>query len=205
MSLRSFLAMTLLTGCALTGKGDVLNIRWFDPEQPRARLTSAGPHGVGTREAPVASGLALELGAVRSSGNLREKIVYRSSPLEVGYYEEKRWTERPEVYVRRALERTLFEERGIKRVLAGQAPTLDVELVAFEEIRQPHGARIQLRFLVHDGRDSLLERTITIDRPAASGDLGFVRAMSEALDAAAEEVTRETASVLASRQESSSK
>jgi cholesterol transport system auxiliary component len=118
-------------------------------------------------------------------------------------YDDKRWTERPEVYVRRALARTLFGEHGIRRTLTGQAPALEVEVLSFEELRgRPPTARIQLRILLHDHRAALLEQTITVDRAALPGDESFdafVHAMAQALDAAAEQVVKEVERALRSR------
>ena len=185
-----------LGGCALTSKGDALSIRYFNPETARPRLTSASP---GAR----AEGMAVELGRVTSGVNLREKIAYRDAAFEMGFYDDKRWTERPEAYVRRELARTLFEERGMRRALAGQAPVLEVEVVSFEELRgSAPAARIQLRILVHDDRDALLEKTISVDRPVRPGTTGFdglVQAMAQALDAATEQVANEVAAVVAAR------
>jgi cholesterol transport system auxiliary component len=195
MRLGGAIALLALAGCALTSKGDALAVRWFDPETAKPRLTSAEQGAPVTMGAP-----AIELGRVSSGINLREKIAYRDSPYEVGYYDDKRWTERPELYVRRGLARTLFEERGMRRALAGQAPIVDVEVLAFEELRRERpAARIQLRVVVHDDRDSLLEKTITVERPAprtTDGFGGFVQAMAEALDAATEEVANDVSSVV---------
>lgn len=192
----SLAASTFLGGCALTSKGDALSIRYFDPEAVKPRLTSAS-------SGAQSQGMALELGRVTSGVNLRERIAYRDASFEMGFYDDKRWTERPEVFVRRELARTLFEERGMRRALAGQAPVLEVEVVSFEELRgSPPAARIQLRILVHDDRDALLEKTITVDRPAAPGAKGFdglVQAMAQALDAATEQVANEVAAVVAAR------
>ena len=183
-------------GCALTSKGDALSIRYFDPETASPRLTGAS---TGAQ----AQGKAVELGRVTSGANLRDRIAYRDAAFEMGFYDDKRWTERPEVYVRRELARTLFEERGMRRALAGQAPVLEVEVVSFEELRGASpSARIQLRILVHDDRDALLEKTITVDRPVVPGAKGFdglVQAMAQALDAATEQVANEVAAVIAAR------
>lgn len=192
----TFVLSTLLAGCALTSKGEALSIRWFEPVSARSHLTSASP--------PRAQqGMAIELGRVSSGINLREKIAYRDAAFEMGFYEDKRWTERPEVFVRRELARTLYEERGMRRALAGQAPVLEVEVVSFEELRGASpAARIQLRILVHDERDALLEKTITVDKPVPPGAKGFdgvVQAMAQALDAATEQVANDVAAVLASR------
>lgn len=187
------LAMAALasSGCALTSKGEALSIRWFTPESVKPRLTSASKDA-----RPAEGALAVELGRVTSGINLREKIAYRDAAFEVGFYDDNRWTERPEVYVRRELARTLFEDHGMRRVLGGRAPILDVEVISFEELRGPqHAARIRLRILVHDDQGALLEKTITVDRPVPAGAKGFdglVQTLAEALAAATEEVAKAT-------------
>jgi cholesterol transport system auxiliary component len=94
--------------------------------------------------------------------------MFRDSDHERGYYEDRRWTERPEAYLRRALARTLFEERGLVRVATGAAPTLDAELVAFEEIRAPeHKTRIQV-VVTLDDRGGSEQATITMEEPVRS-------------------------------------
>lgn len=195
MTPRSIALLATLAGCALTSKGDVLAVRWFDPETTRPRLTSAA---TGT---PASRGRAVELGRVTAGANLRERIAYRDDAYEVGYYDDKRWTERPEVYVRRALARALFEEHGMRRALGGPAPVLEVEVLAFEELRgRPPVARIRLRVVLHDDRDALFERTVTVDRASRADAQGFeaiVEAMARALDAAGEEIAGETERALA--------
>lgn len=191
------LLLALSSGCALTSKADALAIRWYTPENTTPRLTAAdGSTGMIKDNA-----LQVQLGRVTSGINLREKIAYRDSTYEQSFYEDKRWTERPEIFVRRELERTMFEEHGFKRALAAQAPALEIEVVAFEEVLGPgpHVARVQLRAVVHDGRDSLLEKTVTVERPVApdaKGFAGVAQAMAIALDAAAEEITADTERVV---------
>jgi cholesterol transport system auxiliary component len=99
--------------------------------------------------------------------------VYRDSDHELGYYEDRRWTERPETYLRRALARALFEDRGLLRVVSGMAPTLEAELVAFEEIRAPaHKVRMQVIITLDDDRVGYLEQTITTEQDVPSDDNG---------------------------------
>lgn len=142
------------SGCALTGKADALSPRFFSPEQ-------VSP----VQKAPNAEHLELRLGQVSSASHLDERIAYRLSGSEVGFYDDRRWTEIPEAYLRRALERELFEQRGLERIVTGSTPTLDVELTAFEELRgKPTKARVTLSFSVHDERRSLLERSINVER-----------------------------------------
>lgn len=188
------------SACALTSKGSALPVRWFDPETA-TRTTTSAP---GAAVAP-AQPFAVELGRVTSGAHIQEKIAYREAAFEVGFYDDKRWTERPEVYVRRALARTLFDEHGVQRALAGQAPALEVEVLSFEEVRgRSPTARIQLRIMLHDHRTALLEQTITVDRAAPPHDErfdAFVHAMAQALDAAAEQVASEVERALRGRAE----
>jgi cholesterol transport system auxiliary component len=174
-------AATLLGGCALTSKSEPLLTRYFSPDYigaPPRQAVPTSSAGAGTGQ--------LRLGDVRGGSHLRERILYRDRDEALGYYEQRRWTERPEDYLRRALARALFEERGMQRVVAGAAPTLEVELVAFEEIRAPRRkVRLEAVILLHDERIVRLEETVTIERPVRSqseDDVGaVVRALAEAL------------------------
>jgi cholesterol transport system auxiliary component len=182
----------LLGGCALTSKSQPIDVRWFSPERVRPRLTSATTAGTAT---------PLELGRITASAHLREKMVFRDDAWEIGYADDLRWTERPDAYVRRELGRTLFEEGGFRRSVAGDgAPTLEIELVAFEELRAGDArlARVQLRMMLHDGRDVLHEETITVDeRLRGSGVEAFVSATAEALDRTTSQVASRAKAVLA--------
>jgi len=145
----------LTSSCALTSKAEVLVPRYFSPESTRD-----------TRSPSVTENFELRLGQVSSASCLDERIAYRVSGAEMGFYEDQRWTENPEVYLRRALERDLFEERGLSRIVAGGTPILDIELTAFEEVRtQPPKARVAVVFNLRDDRRSILERTLDLERP----------------------------------------
>jgi cholesterol transport system auxiliary component len=188
MSSRFLLAIALLSGaagCALLTKQDAVTIRYFSPEHARAELKGAG----GER---TASGTPLRLGRITAGTHLRERIVYRDAAYELGFYDDRRWTERPDAYVRRELSRALFEEHGFSRVLSAMAPTLEVEVVSFEEHRRRDGTvgRVELRVLVHDDATVLLEESITVERPVTGGT-GIehtVAALGAALDVAARQV-----------------
>ena len=149
------------TGCALLGKGDPQLSRYYTPE-----------YDADAKAVPARSDLQLRLGRVEGWSHLRERMAERRSTRELVYREDRRWTERPEVYLRRALSRTLFEERGVVESLAGRGFSLDVELIAFEEIEQPHRARMQALLVLRDDRLGLLEETITIEQPVAKGEEG---------------------------------
>jgi cholesterol transport system auxiliary component len=143
-----------LPGCALTSKAEPLAPRYFNPQPQLAKAAT-----------PAALPFELKLGQISSAANLDERVAYRIDSAEVGFYEDRRWTELPEAYLRRALERDLFEQRKLTRVVSGLAPVLDVELTAFEELRQePPKVRVALTFSLRDERRSLLERSIALEQ-----------------------------------------
>lgn len=149
-----------LPGCALTSKAEALSPRYFNPQL-----------AMGARSQPAPQPFELRLGQVSSASNLDERMAYRVSSAEVGFYEDRRWTELPEAYLRRALEKELFEERKLTRVMTGAAPVLDVELTAFEEVRQtPAKVRVTLTFSLRDQRRSLLERSLELEQPIRERD-----------------------------------
>jgi cholesterol transport system auxiliary component len=150
------------TSCALLTKSEPVVPRYFSPELPETAVAPVG--------ANVAPGLSLRLGNVGGASYLKERIAYRDSEHEFGFYEDQRWTERPELYLQRALERTLFEERGVKRDLSVSAPTLTVELIEFEEVRGST-PRVRLRFsyALHDEHTVFRERSFAIERPLPGG------------------------------------
>src|SRR5689334_5933836 len=107
-----------------------MDIRYFTPTWKEA-TPSAGRQS--------AEGPRLRLGRISASSHLRNRMVYRLSDVEVAVYEDRRWTERPEEYVRRALMQALFEERPIVHAVSGVGPAIDVELLAFDEVHGKNG------------------------------------------------------------------
>ncbi len=155
-------ACSCLAACALFSKAEPMTPRYFTPEGEVASPASLAP-----ASASLSRSQQLRLGSVRGGSQLRERIMFRSSAHELGYYEDRRWTERPEVYLRRALGRELFEARGLVRVISGSAPTLEAELVAFEELLgPPHGVRVQVTVTLDDDRTGSWQETITVEEPA---------------------------------------
>jgi cholesterol transport system auxiliary component len=177
-------------GCALTSKADALSPRFFSAELQRKAPDLPEPEG-----AP----LELRLGQVDAAAHLEERIAYRLHGAELGYYEDRRWTEAPENYLRRALERELFERRHIRRVISGAGSTLDVELTAFEELRgPPTRVRLALSYTLHDARQSSLERSLVIEQPLAAADepdraQQVAAALGVALGAAVAEISDQVA------------
>jgi cholesterol transport system auxiliary component len=154
----TLLALATLGGCALLGKSEPLVPRFY-AAQPAAEAAPA-------RAPP---GLQLRLGRVEGAAHLRERMVVRRAGQELAYREDRRWTERPEAYLRRALAQTLFEGRGLVEGLTGRAVTLDVELEAFEEVEQDRAVRLRVRLVLRDERVALLRETIVVEQPVAGG------------------------------------
>lgn len=187
-ALASVIGAALLSGCALLGKSAPVVPRLFTPEYDGEAAA-----------APPRRDLQLRLGRVEGWSHLRERIVVRDDDRELSFQEDRRWLERPEVYLRRALARSLFEERGLVEALSSRAVTLEVELIAFEEVRQPHGALLQARLVLLDERVVVLAETITVTRPVVErGGAEEARAVVEAFSQALREgVTRISERVVA--------
>jgi cholesterol transport system auxiliary component len=180
----------ILTGCgALMDKAEPLGVRYFTPSlEP-----STGDEMGGAQ-------LSLRLGRIEASEHLRERIAFRLSEHEVGYHEGLRWTEQPESYFRRALGRQLFENGRFEHVVAGVAPTLEAELVAFEDLRERNAVRVEARVLVHDGRRVFLERSQRVEEPRDGDEPAVVAAaLSRALQKCVAQITRDVAEALTSQ------
>jgi hypothetical protein len=182
------LACLVLAGCALTrGPRPPREIRTFTPETPEHVVRTARPTPT----------LRLRLGRVSSSADLRLHILHRNSPIEVTPYETLQWTEEPEAYVRRALSHVLFDERPIEEVVSGPAPTLEVEVVGFEEITYRHSGRVELRYELQAERTTIARGTISIERRARTPNIeGVVEAIGSALDAATDELANRVETAL---------
>ncbi len=178
-------------GCALFSRGATVDERWYTPElfaiDRHDDAASRGPSGVAE---PQRSGCALRIGRVSAAGGLGLRIAYGDGLFQVGYYDGRRWTERPDQYVRRALSRAIFEDAACERAVGPAAPTLDVEVFEFEEVKAPteHAARVGLRVVLAADR-TLLERTVRVSEPV-HGEIfdAFVAALARALDRAVREV-----------------
>ena len=190
-----------LGGCALLSKTEPLMPRYFtlDDTAPTATAQPASSPPAN------ASQLHLALGRVASGALLRERILFRNGAHEVSFYNDRRWTERPDGFLRRALERSLFERRGVTRVLSGAAPLLQVELVMFEEVRgEEPRVRMQVVIALEDGKTLRLRETITVQQPIAEVEddehaSAVVAAFAAALHACVEEIAERVVAELAVR------
>ena len=167
-----------LSACALVRHPDAP--RFFDPEPAARELAPAEP-----ASATAAVKVPVRVGPVRSSSYRRDRIVWRSSDVELGLYEDRRWTDLPSHYVERALARELYDRRGISRTGAQPAVTLLADVVAFDDVVAPTREAYVAIFvtLVAPDQRQLLAREFTARSPIADNDPASVaRAMGVALD-----------------------
>jgi cholesterol transport system auxiliary component len=190
------LASAALSSCALLSKAEPLVPRYFTPENDE-RPAAAPASGQDKQR------LRLHLGTVDSGSQLRERMMFRSTAHELGYYPDRRWTERPEAYLRRGLVRVLFEEQGLFQVSSGSAPTLDAELVAFEVRPSTKPVvRVQVVIALDDHQTGKLSRTITADQAVgASATSDAADAEVEALGRALQSCLRQIAEMVVARLE----
>lgn len=181
-----FLLLLVFAGCTLFEKSKPLDVRYFSPELAPATERLVTFRGDAVQ--PHAPRVRVRLGRVTASGHLRERIAYRETPVRLRLYDGRRWTEVPDEYVRRALTRALFEHQPLEQALGGAVPTLDVEVLAFEEVR-PNTARVELAYRLHDDRTVIASGTITVERPVrGEGFEAIVATIAAAMTEAAERV-----------------
>lgn len=185
--------MVGFSGCALLSKGELGTRRFYTLDQAAPLARTKG-------EAPNAE---LRLGRVTAGACGSELMMVRQSPFEVRFDEERRWTERPEVSLRRALSRVLFEELGLRSVVRGGGAVLEVELLEFEEVLAPsHVGRVTVTWSLSDERVVSAQRTLRVERPIATsaveGD-AVAEAIGAAMREAVETMAREVVSELLRR------
>jgi ABC-type uncharacterized transport system auxiliary subunit len=177
-----WLAAVLLLGACLLPEAGVVSPRYFTPVRPEVAIPAPQPGRAGP---------LLRLRRVRAAAHLRERIVWRRSDAEFGFHELRRWTQPPAQLVERWLARELFEDRGLRRALAGAHPVLELEVQSFDEVLQPdRAARVQLLARLTDPQGvSLHEQTYSEARAIEGRDPAAVaRAMGDALARALERV-----------------
>jgi cholesterol transport system auxiliary component len=203
VSVKALLAILATTSaCALTSRGEPVRWQYYTPERVQPTLESAniavGPHDVC-------------IGRVAGASSGR-RIAYGDGRYELNYYEDRRWTDEPERYVRRALERTLFEQSGFHcdptrasgslDALGGpSAATLAVDVLKFEEVKTParHDARVALRAVLATDR-VLFDATIEAVEPVVGSSFdAVVAAIGRSLDNASAQVARRTGSALSAK------
>ncbi len=169
-------------GCALLTKSDSVYVRYFTPElRAQGESVPAGPSGTAPND------LSVRLGRVNALSYIKDRIAFRDADYEIGFHDLWQWTEKPESYLRLGVERALFEQQGVHQIISGSGPTLELELDAFDEVRNPrHAARVQVTWLLYGDQTVLVQKTVTVDRAIPTGadpkdPKPLVSAMSDAL------------------------
>ena len=175
---RLLIGLVVLGGCLLR-----------TPDPPRFFRPSSATLDAAAGDAadhPATEGIPIRLRAVRSEPFLRERIVWRVSQVEYGFYEQRRWIDLPAHYVERALRIRLRSTPGLRLTNDPRAVELHVDVLAFDELLVPHAANVALAVALEDPvRGRSLERTfgaradIADDAPAS-----MAKAMGQALDEA---------------------
>jgi ABC-type uncharacterized transport system auxiliary subunit len=140
---------------------------------------------------PAAGGIAIRLREVRSEPFLRERIVWRVSEVEYGFYEQRRWIDLPAHYVERALRTRLSATPGLRLTDDPRAAALQVEVLAFDDVLAPtHVANVALVVALQDPvRGRLFARTLDARVGIENGDpASTAKAMGRALDDAVAQV-----------------
>lgn len=152
--------LVFFCGCALTSKGEAISPRYFSPvlESAASGATSDG------------AALELRIGRIEAAAHLEERMSFRTGAAELGYYEDRLWSSEPSEYLRDALEHELFERRKMVRLISGAGTTLEVDLTAFEELRGADAVRLSIRYVLHDDRRTLVERTLVLEQALPRGD-----------------------------------
>ena len=190
-----------VSSCALLGKGEALSPRYFSPDLSAARAPAPAS---APRESIAAA--ELRLGRITAASYLGDRIVFRDSNYELNFYEDRRWTEKPEIYLRRALSRSFFEERGLHRIVSGAGPTLEVELTELAELRLATPvARVRATYILYDNRLVRRETSVTVELPIVVGSQeresppAAVRVMSDALNSAVQRIVDQVVADLGAR------
>lgn len=147
---------------------------------------------------PAPTARPVRLRRVRAVGYLGEQIAWRGGDLGRGLYEQRRWTEFPSRYVERAMAEALDRTPGVRRVGTGHVPTLDLELMSFDEVLAPaHEADVEVVAALRNANQTLVfQRAFTAQRPIADAEPASAAA---AMGAALDDVVRQIATQVAAQ------
>lgn len=163
--------------------------RYFAP--PSALTAADDPPAT-----PARPTITVRLRRLHAANYLGQQITWRVSDVERGLYEQRRWTEFPSRYVERAMVQALDRTPGVRRVESGHVPTLDLDLIAFDEILAPaHEADVEVVAALRDpDQAAVFDRAFTARRSIPDAEPASVaRAMGAALDDVVQQIAAQVA------------
>ena len=130
------LVLLLVGGCL--GRGDLTPIRYYSVDSLPINITPVA------RSWPVPLGVRPFTAATR----YRDRMLYRISAVEVGFYQYDRWVEPPEEMVTRVLSTVLGASGLFRQVVAADTVKLPAwilsgELIRFDEVREAGSRRAE--------------------------------------------------------------
>jgi ABC-type uncharacterized transport system auxiliary subunit len=163
--------------------------------EPRFFRPEASTLDPGSEATPSVAATPLRIRSVTAIPLLRERMVWRSSPVEYGLYEQWRWSELPASYVERALGTALRRTPGLSLTNDLAAPALRIEVTAFDEVVGPAPvARVELIATLSDQKQRrVLDRSFSAEAPIAGA---VPAATAEAMGKALDQVVAEVASAV---------
>ena len=117
---RALAILALCAGCALTAKSEPRELRYFSPPIAEADAVAGVPCG------------RIRLGRIVANDQLRLPIEHRVSAVELVPYDSLRWTERPDVFARRAITRAVYARPPVDGIP-------EAHRLPREPIRRPDG------------------------------------------------------------------
>jgi len=185
------LVLAVAAGCLVRNAGEP---RFFRPDSALLRESRAGDPPAARREEPghrPQNAAVVRLRGVDGEPFLRERVVWRVSPLEYGFYEQRRWHDLPASYVERALYAAFRKSARVRLSDDLHVPSLRVTVTAFDEALAPtHVALVEATASLRDAHGQpQLERPFAAEVPIASDDpAAMARAMGGALDTVATQI-----------------
>lgn len=179
------LALVPAVGCALFSKVDPIEPRYYSPWGSVAENVP--------EPAPTLDAGDVRLRRVTAAAHLREGLVHQESRSEFRVSETHLWTEPPADYLRRALEAELFERRGLTRVFVASAPTVELALTRFDELRDQGKVRVELVVTLQHKQRAILQETLAVERAFTGSESESRAAQAAALGEALGEIVRDVA------------
>ena len=180
------LAASTAAGCVFSNSPPT---RYFAPRSTFLLPQEAQP--------PITAGeRTVRVRRVRAAAYIGQAIVWRVSDVERGLYEQRRWTEFPTRYLDRAVVEAIDRMPDMQTVDTGLVPTLDLELVSFDEVVGPERAAevsVVASFNAAD-QSPVFDQLFTARQPIADTDpASTARAMGAALDDVVQQIADQVA------------